>query len=105
MRGLLKILGGFAAGLAICWLTAALALYAAMHQPPDRFGALMSRVPPFMMAVLPFKPLWMSARAGTLDIGATAPDFELPLLHGDSVIRLSEITREKPVVLIFGSYT
>ena len=105
MRGVLKILGAFAAALALTWLTAVLALYGAMHQPPARFGALMSRVPPFMMAVLPFKPLWMSARSGTLDVGAIAPDFELPLLHGDGVIRLSEISRTKPVVLIFGSYT
>jgi hypothetical protein len=65
----------------------------------------MSHVPMFAMAVLPFKPLWMSARAGTLAVGDVAPDFALPALHGDRVVKLSEETRQKPVVLIFGSYT
>ena len=105
MRRFLKILGGFAAGLALMWLIASLALYAAMRQPPTRFGALMAHVPPVMMAVLPFRPLWMSARAGALQPGDMAPDFELPKLHGDDVVKLSHIAREKPVVLIFGSYT
>ena len=105
MRRLAKFVGGFAVGLALLWVTASLALYVAMRQPPARFGSLMSGVPPFMMAVLPFRPLWMSARAGALSAGDIAPDFELPLLHGEAAVRLSEITREKPVVLVFGSYT
>ena len=105
MRRLTKIFVGFAAGLAVLWLTAALTLYAAMRQPPARFGALMANVPPVMMGILPFRPLWLSARAGALVPGEIAPDFELPMLHGDDVIRLSDRTREKPVVLIFGSYT
>jgi len=101
----MKFAGGFAAGAALLWLTASVALYAAMRQPPDRFGALMARVPPIMMGILPFKPLWMSARAGALVPGESAPDFELPTLHGDGIVKLSDRTREKPVVLIFGSYT
>ena len=105
MRRLLRLVVGFAASLALLWLIASLALYAAMRQPPARFGALMARVPPVMMGILPFRPLWMSARAGTLRPGEIAPDFEVPTLHGDGVIKLSEIAREKPVVLIFGSYT
>jgi hypothetical protein len=84
---------------------ASAALYAAMRQTPDRFGAIMSHVPTFAMIVLPFKPLWMSARAGHLAIGDPAPDFALPMLHGDRVVKLSEEIRQKPVVLIFGSYT
>ena len=105
MRRLLKIFGRFVAGLALLWLIASLALYVAMRQPPTRFGAVMAHVPPFMMGVLPFRPLWMSARAGSLQPGDIAPDFELPTLHGDDVVKLSRIAREKPVVLIFGSYT
>ena len=100
-----KIVGGLAASAALVWLTASLALYVAMRQPPARFGALMARVPPVMMGILPFKPLWMSARAGALVPGEIAPDFELPMLHGDGTIRLSDIAPDKPVVLIFGSYT
>jgi len=101
----ITIVGGFAAGAALVWLALSVALYAAMRQPPARFGAIMARVPPIMMGILPFRPLWMSARAGTLAPGDVAPDFELPMLHGDGVVRLSAIAREKPVVLIFGSYT
>jgi hypothetical protein len=76
-----------------------------MRQTPDRFGAIMSHVPAFAMIVLPFRPLWMSARAGNLVVGDPAPDFALPVLHSDRVVRLSEKVRQRPVVLIFGSYT
>ena len=91
--------------LTLCWLLATGVLYAAMRQTPDRFGAFMAYVPPAAMAILPFRPLWMSARAGSLVVGDLAPDFALPLLHSDRVVRLSEEVRERPVVLIFGSYT
>jgi len=76
-----------------------------MLQTPERFGAFMSHVPGAAMAVLPFRPLWMSARAGALREGDRAPDFTLPLLHGDRTVSLSSEYRQKPVVLIFGSYT
>ena len=98
------IAGAAAIGLAL-WGAASAALYAAMRQPPERFGAIMSRVPGIAMLVLPFKPLWMSARAGLLRPGALAPDFSLPLLHGHRMVTLSDEYRRKPVVLIFGSYT
>lgn len=76
-----------------------------MRQPPETFGAIMARVPSIAMIVLPFKPLWMSARAGSLRPGDRAPDFTLPVLHGDRTVTLSAQYRQKPVVLIFGSYT
>jgi hypothetical protein len=91
--------------VAIGWGATSIALYAAMRQTPERFGAIMSHVPPIAMAVLPFRPLWMSARAGDLAVGDLAPDFALPLLHGDRIVKLSDEIREKPVVLVFGSYT
>jgi hypothetical protein len=90
---------------ALLWVLASAALYAAMRQTPERFGAIMSHVPTVAMIVLPFKPLWMSARAGHLAVGEPAPDFALPVLHGDRVVTLSDEIRQKPVVLIFGSYT
>jgi cytochrome oxidase Cu insertion factor (SCO1/SenC/PrrC family) len=38
-------------------------------------------------------------------VGDVAPDFVLPVLHGDGrTVRLSEL-RGRPVALIFGSYT
>jgi len=37
----------------------------------------------------------------TLDVGAVAPDFELPLKLGDPPIRLADYQGDKPVVLLF----
>jgi hypothetical protein len=65
----------------------------------------MSHVPGVTMMVLPFKPLWMSARAGHLQVGEVAPDFTLPVLKGDRTVTLSTEYRQRPVVLVFGSYT
>ena len=36
-----------------------------------------------------------------LDVGATAPDFELPLKLGEPPVRLGDYRGEKPVVLLF----
>jgi hypothetical protein len=71
----------------------------AMRQPPDTFGAIMAKMPPFAFMVLPFERLWMNARAGHLNLGDPAPDFTL------NQVRLSSFQGKKPVVLIFGSYT
>jgi hypothetical protein len=95
-------------GLGIClaiYAAAAAGLYAAMRQTPETFGAIMSRVPTIAMIVLPFKPLWYSARGGDLRVGDRAPDFTLPVLHRDQQVTLSEEYRHRPVVLVFGSYT
>jgi hypothetical protein len=89
-----------------------LALYAAvvaglalvMRQPPDRFGAVMAKVPPIAFAFLPFETLWMNARAGHLQVGDTAPEFNLKTLDGTGQVALSSL-RGRPVVLVFGSYT
>lgn len=37
--------------------------------------------------------------------GDVAPDFELPLREGDETVRLASLLEERPVALIFGSYT
>src|SRR4051812_20357062 len=87
------------------WTVSTVGLYAAMCQPPERFGGIMKHVPLIAMMVLPFRPLWMSARRGTLQVGDSAPDFALPTLHGDGMVRLSDEYRQRPVVLVFGSYT
>jgi hypothetical protein len=102
---LIRTLGFIAGGLAALYVTATAGLYAAMRQPPERFGAIMSKVPTVAMMVLPFRPLWMSARAGQLAVGDAAPDFALPTPDRSRIVRLSEEWREKPVVLVFGSYT
>jgi hypothetical protein len=84
-------------------LVAALAI--AMRQPPDTFGAIMAKMPPFAFMVLPFEHLWMNARAGHLNLGDPAPDFTLKTVDGSAQVTLSSFRDRKPVVLIFGSYT
>ena len=37
--------------------------------------------------------------------GDIAPDFELPRIDGGGTIRLSGLLHERPVALVFGSYT
>ena len=99
------VLAAALATLALIWGVATAGLYAAMRQAPETFGAIMSYVPGPTLIVLPFQWLWNSARGGRLQVGDAAPDFALPVLHGDRVVRLSEEYRQKPVVLVFGSYT
>jgi hypothetical protein len=37
--------------------------------------------------------------------GDLAPDFDLPLLGRDGSAHLASLVRERPVALVFGSYT
>ena len=80
-------------------------LFAVMLQSPDRFAATMKHVPWPVFAALPFKPLWQVARAGQVSVGEMAPDFSLESPDHKSSFRLSSLRGEKPVVLVFGSYT
>ena len=105
MMRIKRILGVTLIGVASAYAIATTGLYVAMRQPPERFGAIMTHVPMVAMMILPFKPLWMSARAGQLAVGDPAPDFALPTTDHRRRVRLSEEWRQRPVVLIFGSYT
>jgi hypothetical protein len=91
--------------LAGIYATICVALFWAMCQPPDQFGSIMRHVPMPSMLVLPFRPLWMIARAGQLEPGDAAPDFELQTHDKSATVRLSDFRGAKPVVLVFGSYT
>jgi hypothetical protein len=78
----------------------------AMHQPPETFGRVMSRMPaPAAFLLAPFETMWTHARAGTLLPGDAAPDFSLMKLDKTERVQLSALTAKQPVVLIFGSYT
>jgi hypothetical protein len=101
MRLVLRLLLGVA--LAYGLLVAGLVY--AMWQPPGTFGQIMARMPMVVYPVVPFKPLWSWARAGTLAIGDEAPDFSLLALDKSQRVRLSAFRGERPVVLVFGSYT
>jgi hypothetical protein len=80
-------------------------LFGVMLQSPDRFAATMKHVPWPAFVALPFKPLWQVARAGNVNVGDMAPDFSLESPDHKSSFRLSSLRGEKPVVLVFGSYT
>lgn len=96
------------------WLLAAVAAaylgflgltYSQMRRPPGDFARYMSALPGLAMYAIPFPPLWNSARAGTLGIGDSAPDFDLATIDKQGRVKLSEFRAGRPVVLIFGSYT
>jgi peroxiredoxin len=40
-----------------------------------------------------------------VNVGDAAPDFRLPTLDRKSTVRLSTFRGDRPVVLVFGSYT
>ena len=91
--------------LASVYVLICLTLFVAMKQPPLRFAAVMSKVPMVSMIVLPFEPLWNIARAGELKAGDPAPDFRLQTYDKTSWVQLSSFRGDRPVVLVFGSYT
>ncbi len=101
----LRAMGWVLAGLALTYAALSGALYTAMRQPPETFGAVMAKTPMAAMIVLPFEPLWMSARSGHLGTGDAAPDETLPRVDGNGAVRFSEEWNQRPLVLIFGSYT
>jgi len=76
-----------------------------MHQPPEAFGRVMSRMPDAAYLILPFETMWTHARAGQLQNGDSAPDFSLLKLDKSDKIQLSALSSKQPVVLVFGSYT
>ena len=76
-----------------------------MKQPPETFSRVMMHVGPAPFLLFPFETMWKHARAGALHSGDAAPDFRLPLLDGSGSVELSSFRGNRPVVLIFGSYT
>jgi hypothetical protein len=44
-------------------------------------------------------------REGRLKTGDPAADFDLKMLHSESRVRLSAFKGQKPVALVFGSFT
>jgi peroxiredoxin len=54
---------------------------------------------------VPMETMWCHARDGALRVGDPAPDFTLPTLDRKETVTLSSLRGERPVVLVFGSYT
>ena len=100
-----KVLARILVAIAAVYAALTMLLFGVMLQSPDRFAATMKHVPWPVFAALPFKPLWQVARAGQVSVGDMAPDFSLESPYHKSSFRLSSLRGEKPVVLVFGSYT
>ena|SRR5258708_6712725 len=77
----------------------------AMHQPPEVFGHVMAKMPMPAYFVLPFETLWMRARRGALNVGDVAPGLIVKKLEDRSSTDLASLWADRPVVLVFGSYT
>lgn len=104
MMGMGKALK-FAGALLAAYAITCGALFVVMLQSPDVFSGVMRHVPwPAMMA-LPFRSLWLTARGGSVRLGDPAPDFFLENVDHREHFRLSSLRGQKPVVLVFGSYT
>jgi hypothetical protein len=89
----------------IAWIGFLIAVTRAMHQTPEQFGRFMSKLPMPAYFVIPFETLWSRARAGHVSVGEIAPDFNLEAQDKSGMVRLSSLRGQKPVVLVFGSYT
>ncbi|MBA2301967.1 MAG: hypothetical protein H0W08_04970 [Acidobacteria bacterium] len=78
----------------------------AMLQPPERFGRIMKHMPaPLVWGALPAPRMWLWARKGGLTEGSPAPAFTLSTHDHASRVTLSSHRGQRPVVLVFGSYT
>ncbi len=105
MKRAAKIIG-VAAGV---YLLLTVALYFCIRTP-ERIEKLMSVVPFPVLMPFPIMPMWNLARGGDLKVGEVAPDFSLQPRDKNQEqepqqVTLSSFQGEKPVVLIFGSYT
>jgi len=104
-RALRKWLVPVAAVLIPAWLCFLGYINWAMHQPPEVFGHVMARMPMPAYFVIPFETLWSRARKGHVEIGDTAPNLPARRLEDKTPVDLGSLWNEKPVVLVFGSYT
>ena len=80
-------------------------MFALMLRPPEQFALAIRHVTPVAFMVYPFRSFWDVARAGHVDLGQMAPDFNLETSDHSSRVQLSSFRGQKPVVLVFGSYT
>ena len=91
--------------LGLLWLCFVGYIGWAMRQPPEVFGHVMSRMPMPAYFLFPFETMWTQARFGHVNPGDAAPDFTVKTLDTKSPVQLASLWTDKPVVLVFGSYT
>ena len=66
------------------------------HAPPDS---------PLSIHDVLDDPYYRDLMTADVERGDRAPDFELPLIGGTGTIRLSTLNADRPVALVFGSFT
>jgi hypothetical protein len=92
--------------LVACYLLVFAVVMQAMLQPPERFGQFMKHMPAAVVwGALPAERMWLWARRGDIKEGGPAPDFTLASHDRARRVTLSSHQRDRPVVLVFGSYT
>ena len=91
--------------LVVAWLAFVAYIDWAMHQPPEVFGRVMMHMPMPAYFLFPFETMWTQARFGHVNPGDAAPDFTVKTLDTKSPVQLASLWSDKPVVLVFGSYT
>ena len=92
-------------GALVAYVVFLTGMFVVMCQPPQRFGQIMAYVPMPALMLLPFEPMWNVARGGATRVGEMAPDFVLPTVDRKSHVSLASFRGQRPVVLVFGSYT
>jgi hypothetical protein len=93
-------------GLVLMYVALFVVVLSAMLSPPERFGQFMKRVPAAVVwGGLPASRMWLWARRGELVAGVVAPDFTLGRHGPGAPVTLSSYRGQRPVVLVFGSYT
>jgi len=104
-RALKWMLRGVGA-IAVLYLAFFSTVAIAMMQTPERFGLFMRYAPaPLIWRLLPAPRMWLWARKGSLQEGDTAPEFTLSTPDHASRVSLAAHRGQRPVVLVFGSYT
>ncbi len=106
MRKFWKWLRRGTLALVVCYILLFATVLGAMLQPPERFGQFMKRMPGVLVwGALPAPRMWLWARRGNLEEGQLAPDFTLGSHDRKQRVTLSSYRGDRPVVLVFGSYT
>jgi hypothetical protein len=101
MKMILKII----ASVAALYVLITGAFFVVMSQSPEKIAKTMMHVPWAAFRVFPLRTVWMNARSGPVRQGEMAPDFSLETTDHRSHFQLSSLRGQKPVVLVFGSYT
>jgi hypothetical protein len=94
-----------AAVLLVCWLAFLGFVGWAMRQPPAVFGRVMEHMPTPAYFLFPFETMWTAARKGNVQVGESAPEGVVQRLDTKQPVALRALWAERPVVLVFGSYT